>query len=83
MIAGCCVSAILKGSIMFTCDSALERQASYDLACRDDLAGVALGMFSCVEQQPENIAGEPGPTNRTSHEKLFLRDLFQAMHRVL
>ncbi len=82
MIAGCGVSAILEG-IMFTCDYALAGQALDDLACCDDLAGVTLGMFCRVEEQPENIAGAPATTDRANGEELLLRHLLQAAHRII
>jgi hypothetical protein len=67
---------------MFRGGCELARSASDDLACGNDLAGVALGMFGGVEEQPENVAGELGTANRTRREELFLRNLLQATHRV-
>jgi hypothetical protein len=68
---------------MFRSGCELARQASDDLACRDDLPGVALGMFGCVEEQPEDSAGELGTANRARREELFLLNLLQATHRVV
>ena len=68
---------------MFRAHCALACMPSDDLACRDHLAGMTLGMFGRVEDQPQDIAGELGTANRTGREELFLRKLFQVIHRVV
>jgi hypothetical protein len=72
MIAGNGVSAMSRRTSKFRCGCAFARQAPDDLAGRDDLPGVALGMFGCVEEQSEDVAGELGSANRTGHEELFV-----------